>query len=74
MIETPPPVSPAPLPVAEARRRYLRYVAVRLAGISVMVLGLWLGRSHGQAIGLPVVLAGGATLFIRPRHLGLTRK
>ena len=25
-------------------------------------------------VGLGVVLIGGATLFVRPRHLGLTRK
>ena len=72
MAEEPPP--PDILPVAEARRRYLRYLAVRLVGIAIMALGVWLGRSQGQAAGLAVILVGGATLFIRPKHLGLARK
>jgi hypothetical protein len=64
----------APLSKAEAKRRYLRFLAVRLAGIALMALGVWLGREQGQAIGLAVILLGGASLFIRPRHMGLTRK
>ncbi|MBU6165830.1 MAG: hypothetical protein KGQ52_06820 [Alphaproteobacteria bacterium] len=60
----------APLPPDVARRLYLRFLAVRLAGLAVMVLGVWLIRSQGQAVGLPVVLLGGASLFVRPRHLG----
>ncbi|WP_164155389.1 hypothetical protein [Sandarakinorhabdus rubra] len=59
---------------AEARKRYLLYVGVRFFGLAVMVLGVWLSRTVGQAPGLAVVLLGGATLFIRPKHLGLTRR
>lgn len=65
---------PPPLPVAEARRRYLVYVAVRFAGLAIMACGVWLAREVGQATGLAVVLVGGLSLFIRPRHLGLTRR
>jgi hypothetical protein len=64
----------APLSKDEARRRYLRFLAVRLAGLAVMALGVWLGRSQGQVVGLAVILLGGCSLFIRPRHLGLTRR
>lgn len=64
----------APLPPAEARRRYLRFVALRLLGLLVMIAGVWLGRTHGQALGLAVILLGGASLLVRPRHLGLTGK
>lgn len=67
-------MSQAPLPPDVARRLYFRFLAVRLAGLAVMILGAWLGRSQGQAIGLALILLGGASLFVRPRHLGLTRK
>lgn len=63
-----------PLTPAQARKRYLRFLAVRLIGLAIMALGAWLGRDHGQAVGLAVILIGGCTLFIRPKHLGLTRK
>ncbi|WP_017668836.1 hypothetical protein [Sandarakinorhabdus sp. AAP62] len=64
----------APLPAAEARKRYLIYLAVRLTGLAVMVAGVWMVRNIGQAPGLAVVLLGGCSLFVRPRHLGLTRR
>lgn len=63
----------APLPPHEARRRYLRFLGVRLAGLAIMVAGVWASRSWGQAPGLALVLIGGLALFIRPRHLGLTK-
>lgn len=61
-----------PLPPDEARKRYLIFLAVRLAGLAVMATGVWLLRGGHQAPGLAVVLLGGASLFVRPRHLGLT--
>jgi hypothetical protein len=64
----------APLPTAEAKKRYLVYLAVRLTGLAVMAAGVWLVREVGQAPGLAVVLLGGCSLFVRPKHLGLTRK
>jgi hypothetical protein len=67
-------MSQAPLPPEVAKRLYLRFLAVRLAGLAVMALGAWLSRSQGQALGLAVILLGGASLLVRPRHLGLTRK
>lgn len=63
-----------PLPAAEAKKRYLVYLAVRLTGLAVMAAGVWMVREVGQAPGLAVVLVGGGSLFVRPRHLGLTRK
>ena len=68
------PKTETPLPAAEARKRYLVYLAVRLTGLAVMATGVWLIRDVGQAPGLAVVLLGGCSLFVRPRHLGLTRK
>ena len=72
-------MSEAPLPApllapAEAKKRYLVYLAVRLTGLAVMAGGVWLIREAGQVPGLIVVLLGGCSLFVRPRHLGLTRK
>ncbi|MEI6486591.1 MAG: hypothetical protein WCO11_10030 [Sphingomonadales bacterium] len=67
-------MSQAPLPPAEARRKYLIFLAVRLAGLAIMFAGVWMIRSLGQVPGLAAVLVGGASLFIRPRHLGLTGK
>ena len=64
----------APLPAAEAKKRYLVYLAVRLTGLAVMAAGVWLVREGGQAPGLAVVLLGGCSLFVRPKHLGLTCK
>ncbi len=63
----------APLPAAEGKKRYLVYLAVRLTGLAVMAAGVWLVREVGQAPGLAVVLLGGCSLFVRPKHLGLTR-
>ena len=67
-------MSNASLPAAEAKRRYLIFLAVRLTGLAVMATGVWLVREVGQAPGLAVVLVGGCSLFVRPKHLGLTRK
>lgn len=67
-----PQPPPSPLPPAQARRRYLLFVAFRVAGIAVMAGGVWLGRSHGEAPGLIVVLLGGCAMLVRPRHLGLS--
>ena len=46
----------APLPAAEAKKRYLVYLALRLTGLAVMAAGVWLVREVGQAPGLAVVL------------------
>lgn len=74
MTEPPiPPTAPPPMALAEARKRYLIYVGVRFAGLSLMAAGLWLSQTVGQAPGLVVVLVGGLSLFVRPKHLGLTR-
>lgn len=62
------------LSAAQARKRYLIYVAVRFAGLAVMAIGLWLNQTVGEAVGVAVALIGGLTLFVRPRHLGLTAK
>ena len=47
---------------------------MRLTGLAVMAAGVGLVREVGQAPGLAVLLLGGCSLFVRPKHLGLTRK
>lgn len=61
------------MPKAEARRRYLAYVAVRFAGLALLFAGVWLGRTGTNVPSVVFTLLGGLTLFVRPRHLGLTR-
>lgn len=67
-------MSAPPLSPAEAKKRYIVYLAVQITGLAVMAAGVWLIREAGQVPGLIVVLLGGCSLFVRPRHLGLTRK
>jgi hypothetical protein len=62
------------LPKAEARKRYLIYVGARFFGLAVMVAGVWLSRTVGQGPGFALVILGGLSLFLRPKHLGLTRR
>jgi hypothetical protein len=35
---------------------------------------VWVGRVESQQLGLIVVLIGGLSMLVRPRHLGLSRK
>ena len=67
------PLPATPLPAAEARKRYLVFLAVRLAGLAIMFGGAYLMQTS-RVPGLLLILIGGASLLIRPRHLGLTRK
>jgi hypothetical protein len=47
---------------------------MRFAGLAVMACGVWLGRVESQVLGLAVVIVGGLSMLLRPRHLGLSRK
>lgn len=60
------------MPKAEAKKRFLLYFAVKMAGLACLFAGVFLGR---DGITLPAglfLLAGSVALFIRPKHLGLT--
>jgi hypothetical protein len=35
---------------------------------------VWLSRTVGQGPGFALVILGGLSLFLRPKHLGLTRR
>ena len=58
---------------ATARKRYLAYVLFRFAGLGLLFAGVWLGRGGASIPSVAMTLLGGATLFVRPRHLGLSR-
>ena len=61
----------SPLSPAEAKQRFLLFVAVRLAGLAALGTGLFRAQ-HGLTIvsGLLIVV-GMASLFLRPKLLGL---
>ncbi|WP_416908268.1 MAG: hypothetical protein ACMVO5_01185 [Polymorphobacter sp.] len=57
---------------AEAKKRFLIYFAVKMAGLAALFGGVFLGQS---GINLPsglLLLAGVVSLFVRPKMLGLT--
>jgi hypothetical protein len=65
---------PAPImPAAKARQRFLLYFGIRLMGVICLILGVFLLARDAVMMGAVLTLAGAASLFIRPRNLGLTR-
>ena len=62
------------LPKAEARRRYLIYVAMKLVGLAALFGGVFAARGAVTPLSLVLIGIGGATLFVRPRMLGLTTR
>jgi hypothetical protein len=69
MTDTPEPI----LPPEEARRRFLVFTALRLVGIAILIGGMLLAR-EGLSIGSgALILIGVASLFLKPKWLGLTR-
>jgi hypothetical protein len=69
------------LSVAEAKRRYLIYIAMKLVGLAALFGGVFLARGAGTASAMGGVSGGAiallgvgaATLFVRPRMLGLSK-
>lgn len=66
-------LKPEPLPPELARKRFLIFVAVRFAGLGCLFAGIWLGRDGPSVAAFAVMAPGLVSLFLRPRHLGLTR-
>lgn len=62
------------LSAAEAKKRFLIYTAIKLAGLGLLIGGLFLARG-GLGIGSGVmVFIGAASFFLRPKMLGLTTR
>ena len=63
-----------PLSVAEAKKRYFAYLAIKLMGLINLFGGVFLAKDGITIISGLMVAAGLASLFLRPHLLGLTRK
>ena len=68
----PDPATEAILPRDEAKRRFLMYLVIRFAGLGLLGGGLLLSRQGPTIPGILLSVLGLASLFIRPRLLGLT--
>lgn len=70
MAEEPPVI----LPPAEAKRRFRLYLTVKLLGFAALLLGVFLLSRGVTPIAVIIQLAGAASLFIRPKTLGLATR
>lgn len=64
--------NPAPLSVAEAKKRYFAYLAIKLMGLINLFGGVFLAQDGITVISGLMVAAGLASLLLRPHRLGLT--
>ena len=62
------------LPEAEAKRRYLIYMTMRLAGLALVFGGVYLARKGVTPLSLVLIGVGIAVLFVRPRMIGLATR
>lgn len=62
------------LSVAEAKKRYFLYLALKLAGLAALFGGVFLARGGVTPVSVVLLLAGAVSLFVRPRMLGLTTR
>lgn len=62
------------LTAAEAKKRFFSYFALKLAGLAALIGGVLLSRGGVTAVSVVLLLIGAASLFVRPRLLGLTTK
>ncbi len=62
------------LTAAEAKKRFFGYFALKLAGLAALIGGVLLSRGGVTAVSVVLLLIGAASLFVRPRLLGLTTK
>lgn len=65
---------PAPLTVAEAKKRYFAYLAIKLMGLINLFGGVFLAQDGITIISGLMVVAGLASLLLRPHRLGLTNR
>ncbi|MEY2884991.1 MAG: hypothetical protein RL490_2715 [Pseudomonadota bacterium] len=59
-----------------ARNRFLGYFGLKLGGLAALFGGVFLAKEAGGATVVAVLLliVGAASLFVRPKHLGLTTR
>ena len=63
---------PLPLTVAEAKKRYFAYLSIKLMGLINLFGGVFLAKDGITFISGLMVVAGLASLLLRPHRLGLT--
>jgi hypothetical protein len=69
-----PPTEPAAIMTrAEARRRFAMYFGIRLMGLALLLMGVFMLTREVRPMGIICVAAGALSLLIRPKNLGLTR-
>ncbi|KPF79643.1 hypothetical protein IP88_01790 [alpha proteobacterium AAP81b] len=57
---------------AEARKRFFLYFGLKLVGLVALFAAVFVSRDGLTLVGGLLLAVGGASLFVRPRHLGLT--
>ena len=62
------------LSAGEAKKRLALYFALKLAGLAALFGGIFLSRGGVAAASIVLLIAGAATLFVRPKLLGLTTR
>jgi|GEM_PF-1711656 len=62
------------MPEAEAKKRFLIYLALKLSGLAALFGGVFLAREATSPLALALLIAGAVALFLRPKHLGLTTR
>lgn len=65
---------PPPLTIAEAKKRYFAYLAIKLMGLINLFGGVFLAKDGITIISGLMVAAGLASLLLRPHRLGLTNR
>ena len=69
------PDVPGPiLSPAEAKKRFLLYVLLKFFGLGALFAGALLARGGPTPLAIIVLLAGALSLFVRPKHIGLTTR
>jgi hypothetical protein len=60
------------LPKAEAQKCFFLYFGVKLIGLAALFGAVFVSKDGLTLAGGVLLVIGGAGLFVRPRHLGLT--
>jgi hypothetical protein len=67
------PASPV-LSSGEAKKRFFFYLVLKLGGLGALFAGVLMARGGITILSGILFVAGAASLFIRPRTLGLTTR
>jgi hypothetical protein len=70
-----PQKPPGPvLSAAEAKKRFFVYLLLKLFGLGALFAGVLLSRGQVTIPSIALFIVGAASLFVRPRMLGLTTR